>query len=86
VPAVNGALRAQQASADYVESNKAELMAGASKAVAAKIFSHDGAAKAMATTMANMARAKEEAQSTFRPGGGLPTAESAATPAATPAD
>jgi limonene 1,2-monooxygenase len=77
VPAVNGHLRAQQTSADYVEANKADLMAGASKAVAAKIFSHDGAAKAMATTMANMAKAKEEAQSTFRPGGGLPTDEAA---------
>jgi limonene 1,2-monooxygenase len=77
VPAVNGQFRSMQASADYVEHNKAELIAGASQAVAAKIFSHEGAAKAMATTMANLAQAQAEAQSTFRPGGGLPTDEAA---------
>ena len=77
VPAIQGTIRPQQASADYVAANKAELMAGASAAVMSKIMGDPAAAAAMATTMQQMqARmAKKENDPVFRPGGGLPTAE-----------
>jgi limonene 1,2-monooxygenase len=73
IPALNGYVRPLQASADYLTANKGELMAGASAAVMSKIMSHEGAAKAMATTMAQMAKQREEGTSdtTFRPGAGL---------------
>jgi limonene 1,2-monooxygenase len=79
MPAVQGTLRPQIASADYVAANKAELMAGASAAVMNKIMADPTAAAAMATTMQQMqARmAKQENDPVFRPGGGLPTGESA---------
>ena len=81
IPALNGTVRPMQASANYVEANKAELIGGASAAVMSKILAHDGAAAAMATTMAQMAEraaaraAKNEEpenDTTFRPGAGLP--------------
>jgi limonene 1,2-monooxygenase len=81
IPALNGSVRPMQASADYVEANKAELMGGASAAVMSKILAHEGAASAMATTMAQMAeraaarKAKNEGPANdpaFRPGAGLP--------------
>ncbi len=77
VPAVNGTIRPQMASAEYVTANKAELMAGASAAVMSKIMADQNAAAAMATTMQQMqARmANQENDPVFRPGGGLPTAE-----------
>ncbi len=84
IPAVNGSLRSMQASADYVEANKAELIGGASAAVLNKIMAHEGAAASMATTMAQMAeraaarRAKSGEQANdaaFRPGPGLPSAK-----------
>lgn len=80
MPAVNGALRAQIESAQYVAERKGELMAGASAAVMSKIMSDEKAAAAMGVTMAQMqARAaKQENDPAFRPGGGLPTADSAA--------
>jgi limonene 1,2-monooxygenase len=73
VPALNGYVRPLQASADYLHANQGELMAGAGRAVMSKIMSHEGAAQAMATTMANMAKAREAGASdtTFRPGAGL---------------
>ena len=85
IPALNGSIRPMQASADYVEANKAELIGGASAAVMSKIMSHEGAAAALATTMAQMAerQAARQAKSsadependpTFRPGAGLPRA------------
>ena len=81
IPALNGTVRPMQASADYVEANKADLIGGASAAVMSKILAHEGAAAAMATTMAQMAEraaartAKNEEPEndpTFRPGAGLP--------------
>jgi hypothetical protein len=44
-----------------------------------KILGHEGAAQAMATTMANMAKAKDErtGDTTFRPGAGLADAHNA---------
>ena len=81
IPAINGSLQPMQASADYVEANKAELIGGASAAVMSKIMAHDGAAAAMATTMAQVAeraaarKAKNEEPDNdpvFRPGAGLP--------------
>ena len=85
IPALNGTVRPMQASANYVEANKAELIGGASAAVMSKILAHDGAAAAMATTMAQMAEraaaraAKNEEpenDTTFRPGAGLPNPSS----------
>jgi limonene 1,2-monooxygenase len=74
IPELQGHLRPQRDSADYVEAHKVELMAGASKAVMSKIMAHDGAAAAMATTMAQMAEraARQETDTTFRPGAGIP--------------
>ncbi|MBK5333892.1 MAG: LLM class flavin-dependent oxidoreductase [Ilumatobacteraceae bacterium] len=81
IPAINGSLQPLQGSADYVEANKVELIGGASAAVMSKIMAHEGAAAAMATTMAQMAEraAARKAKSdgpdndpVFRPGAGLP--------------
>jgi len=81
VPEINGYVRPQRASAEYVTAIQGELMAGASAAVMNKIMSHQGAAQAMATTMANMAKARTEGSSdtTFRPGAGLADAHQAGT-------
>jgi limonene 1,2-monooxygenase len=77
VPAVNGTIRPQIASAEYVSANKTDLVAGATAAVMSKIMGDPNAAAAMATTMQQMqARmANQENDPVFRPGGGLPTAE-----------
>jgi limonene 1,2-monooxygenase len=74
IPEINGTLRPMRASAEYVAEHKADLIAGASRAVAAKILAHEGAAAAMATTMAHLAAQQEQRQSEFRPGAGLPSA------------
>ena len=73
VPELNGYFRGLQASVDFLHERQGELMAGASAAVMSKIMSHEGAAQAMATTMANMQKARAEGKSdtTFRPGAGL---------------
>ena len=76
VPAVNGYIRPMQASADFVHDHQTELIAGATAAVMSKIMAHEGASRAMATTMANMANASKS-ESAFRPGPGLPRAPSA---------
>ncbi|MFM8310304.1 MAG: LLM class flavin-dependent oxidoreductase [Ilumatobacteraceae bacterium] len=80
IPAVTGITRPQISSAEYVAERKDELMKGATAAVLSKIMSHEGATKAMATTMQ---QAAERAARTsaggdsndpdFRPGGGVPT-------------
>jgi limonene 1,2-monooxygenase len=77
MPAVQGTIRSQIASAEYVAERKAELMAGASAAVMSKIMGDETAAAAMATTMQQMAArmANKENDPVFRPGGGLPTAD-----------
>jgi len=74
IPAVNGTIRPQIESAEYVAAHRNELMAGATAAVMSKILGHQGAAAAMATTMQQMAARAAEQQNdpTFRPGGGLP--------------
>ena len=54
VPEINGLTTGLRASAQYLHDNQADLMGGASRAVMAKIMAHDGAAKAMATTMEQM--------------------------------
>ena len=79
IPAVNGTIRPQMASAQYVGDNKATLMAGASAAVMSKIMADEKAAAAMATTMQQMAARMQgqENDPVFRPGGGLPTADPA---------
>lgn len=73
VPALNGTVRPMQASADHVEANKATLMASAGAAVMQKIMAHEGAQAAMVTTMKRMAEKKNERESAFRPGAGIPT-------------
>lgn len=79
VPEVNGYLRNLRASVEYLHENQASLMAGASAAVMQKIMGHEGAAKALATTIEQMAAARKSdgdgdvAESAFRPGGGIPT-------------
>ena len=77
IPAVNGQLRTQRESAEYVGARKAELMASAGAAIMSKIMGHQGAAAAMATTMQQMAarNAAQENDPVFRPGGGRPTGE-----------
>ena len=79
VPEINGYTRGLWNSMQYLHDNQSELMAGAGAAVMQKILAHEGAAKAMATTMqqmASQAEAANERASTFRPGGGLPTDDS----------
>ncbi len=73
VPALNGTIRPMQASADYVEANKATLMASAGAAVMQKIMAHEGAQAAMVTTMQQMSERKNARESAFRPGVGVPT-------------
>ncbi len=73
-PELNGYTRNQQRSADYVHDNKAELMAGATAAVMAKIQSDPRAAAAMAVTIK---QAQEQAQGGgWRPGAAPDTSES----------
>jgi limonene 1,2-monooxygenase len=55
IPEINGLLRRQRASADFVHEHQGELMAAASAAVMAKIMQHDGAAQAMAVTLQQIA-------------------------------
>ncbi|MFM7252373.1 MAG: LLM class flavin-dependent oxidoreductase [Ilumatobacteraceae bacterium] len=80
IPAVTGITRPQIASAEYVAERKDELMKGATAAVLSKIMSHEGATKAMATTMQQAAERAARASASgdsndpdFRPGGGVPT-------------
>jgi limonene 1,2-monooxygenase len=82
IPALNGQIRPLHASADYVSLHQTELMAGASKAIMSKIMSHEGAAKALSTTMEQMAAQRAQGQgddrsNTFRPSAGIPDAEPA---------
>jgi limonene 1,2-monooxygenase len=73
-PEINGYTRPQQQSADYVEANKKELMAGATAAVIAKIQGDPRAAAAMAVTMK---QAQEQVQGGgWRPGAAPDTSES----------
>jgi limonene 1,2-monooxygenase len=78
IPEINGSTKWLRESQEYLHANQAELMAGASKAVVSKILAHDGAAAALATTMAQAAQAAADKdapkQSEFRPGAGVPTA------------
>jgi len=55
IPEINGLLRRQRASADYVREHQGELMAAASAAVMAKIVQHEGAARAMTVTQRQFA-------------------------------
>ncbi len=77
IPEINGSTKWLRESQDYLHANQAELMAGASKAVVTKILEHEGAAAALATTMAQAAQAAADKdapkQSEFRPGAGVPT-------------
>jgi limonene 1,2-monooxygenase len=72
IPEISGATANIRASQRYLHENQAELMGGASRAVMSKIMAHEGAAKAMATTMEQMAARQSAEDTTFRPGAGLP--------------
>ena len=74
VPELNGYTKNIKASQQFLHDNQAELMGGASRAVMSKIMAHEGAAKAMATTMeqAKAQKAAGESDTTFRPGAGVP--------------
>jgi limonene 1,2-monooxygenase len=76
IPELNGTLRPMQASADFVEANKSDLMAGASRAVMAKIMESESASAALATTMQQIAerKATHGNDPVFRPGAGVPQA------------
>ncbi|MBI5090227.1 MAG: LLM class flavin-dependent oxidoreductase [Actinobacteria bacterium] len=88
IPELNGFVRPMQASADYLNANKGDLMAGATAAVMSKIMAHQGAAQAMAVTMTQMAeaaaaaaeRGEQHTDTTFRPGAGLADAHQASVP------
>jgi limonene 1,2-monooxygenase len=60
VPEINGYTAKQKASAAYLAENKRELMAGASAAVMAKIQGDEKARAAMAVTMQQMQRGRDE--------------------------
>jgi limonene 1,2-monooxygenase len=72
VPELTGTTANIRASQAYLHENQAELMGGASRAVMSKIMAHEGAAKAMATTMEQMAARQTGQDTTFRPGAGVP--------------
>ena len=74
MPELNGYTANLRRSREYLHQNQAELMGGASRAVMSKIMAHDAAAKAMATTMEQMAarRDAEQDDAAFRPGAGVP--------------
>jgi limonene 1,2-monooxygenase len=80
IPEINGTTRGLRESQRYLHENQAELMAGASAAVMQKIMAHEGATKAMATTMQQIAERNAAAAGSpsrdgaFRPGAGLPDA------------
>ena len=57
IPEINGYLRPLRDSADYVGTNKGELMAGAVGAIMEAIGKHDGARKAAEDTARLMANA-----------------------------
>jgi limonene 1,2-monooxygenase len=72
IPEITGTTKHIRASQRYLHENREELMGGASRAVMSKIMAHEGAAKAMATTMEQMAARQSAEDTTFRPGAGLP--------------
>jgi hypothetical protein len=57
VPEINGYLRPMRDSAEYVSSNKGELMAGAVGAIMEAIGKHEGAREAAAETARLVANA-----------------------------
>ncbi len=76
IPELNGYTAGLRESQQYLHENQAELIGGASRAVMSKIMAHEGAAKAMATTLEQAAQAAaDEANrdAVFRPGAGIPT-------------
>jgi limonene 1,2-monooxygenase len=74
IPEINGYTKNIKASQQFLHDHQAELMGGASRAVMSKIMAHEGAAKAMATTMeqAKAQQAAGQSDTTFRPGAGVP--------------
>jgi limonene 1,2-monooxygenase len=82
-PEFDGSVTRLRASQQYLHDNQADLMAGATRAVMAKVMAHDGAAAAMGVTMERIASRKRagggSTQPEFRPGAGLPAASTEAT-------
>ena len=86
VPELNGYTAGLRASQQYLHDNQAELMGGASRAVMSKIMAHEGAAKAMATTMEQMqASRRQRRRGRSGPGAGVPTSQRLTTAKATAA-
>jgi limonene 1,2-monooxygenase len=80
VPELNGYTARFRESQQYLHDHQAELMAGAGKAVMTKIMGHQGAAAALAETVAQtqarqakVAAGEAPEQTEFRPGAGVPT-------------
>lgn len=78
IPEINGYTAGLRDSQRYLHENQDDLMAGAGRAVMSKIMAHEGAAKAMATTMEQAAAAATSGtngdDAAFRPGAGVPEA------------
>jgi limonene 1,2-monooxygenase len=72
IPEITGTTRNIRASQQFLHENRVELMGGASRAVMSKIMAHEGAAAAMATTMAQMQARQGGDDAAFRPGAGVP--------------
>ena len=72
----DGSVTRLRDSQQYLHDNQGDLMAGASRAVMAKVMAHEGAAAAMGVTMERLAARRAASggarkQSEFRPGAGL---------------
>ena len=84
-PEFDGSVTRLRASQQYLHDNQADLMAGASRAVMAKVMAHEGAAAAMGITMERLAarapKSSGASQSEFRPGAGLPARSDRVAPA-----
>jgi limonene 1,2-monooxygenase len=72
IPEIHGTTRNIRASQQFLHEHQAELMGGAVKAIMSKIMSHEGAAAAMATTMAQASAGQHGGDAAFRPGAGAP--------------
>ena len=70
-PEFDGSVTRLRASQQYLHDNQADLMAGASRAVMAKVMAHEGAAAAMGVTMERLAA--RQAAGTARDAVGVPS-------------
>jgi limonene 1,2-monooxygenase len=78
IPELHGTTRNIRASQQFLHEHQAELMGGAVQAIMSKIMSHEGAAAAMATTMAQASAGQHSDDAAVRPGPGAPVEQLAA--------